>query len=79
MELFQRETEDTELRIAAYLAVMKCPSDWVIGQVREALTAETVNQVSYTSMLTHTHTLTLSGLFCTAQFARTVVYVYKCS
>lgn len=45
MATFRRESEDTELRIGAYLAVMKCPSQWVIDQVREALQAEKVNQV----------------------------------
>lgn len=45
MQLFLRHTEDSELRIAAYLAVMKCPSDSVLRQVRQALLKEEVNQV----------------------------------
>ena len=46
MEMFLRQSEDSELRVAAYLAVMKCPSDNVLKQVRHALLAEQVNQVS---------------------------------
>ncbi|XP_076440191.1 uncharacterized protein LOC143279842 [Babylonia areolata] len=45
MEVFLRHSEDSELRIAAYLAVMQCPSDSVLTQVRQALLAEEVNQV----------------------------------
>eukprot|EP00916_Digyalum_oweni_P007506 GHVL01012678.1.p1 GENE.GHVL01012678.1~~GHVL01012678.1.p1 ORF type:complete len:223 (+),score=7.67 GHVL01012678.1:243-911(+) len=45
MEIFRRHSEDSELRIAAYLAVMKCPSQAVLTQVRQALTDEEVNQV----------------------------------
>ncbi|ESP00715.1 hypothetical protein LOTGIDRAFT_98708, partial [Lottia gigantea] len=38
--------EDSEIRIAAYLAIMKCPSDDLIKDVRTILEAEEANQVS---------------------------------
>ncbi|KAL8574007.1 hypothetical protein ACOMHN_029454 [Nucella lapillus] len=45
MEVFLRHSEDSELRIAAYLTVMQCPAENVLNQVRQALLSEEVNQV----------------------------------
>lgn len=36
--------EDTELRIAAYLAVMQCPSSRILDKIKATLHAEEVNQ-----------------------------------
>nr|AGM37974.1 apolipophorin [Sinohyriopsis cumingii] len=46
MALFRNSGEDSELRIAAYLAAMKCPSKYIISQVHSTLATEEVNQVS---------------------------------
>lgn len=37
--------EDSELRIAAYLAVIECPSNFVLDQVKDTLKTEEMNQV----------------------------------
>ncbi|KAK3861716.1 hypothetical protein Pcinc_032352 [Petrolisthes cinctipes] len=42
---FQDETQDTEVRIAAYLAVMTCPTENVLNTIKDRLTSEAVNQV----------------------------------
>lgn len=46
LQTFLRVNEDAELRIAAYLAAMQCPTEGVVQQVRDALLSEEVNQVS---------------------------------
>ncbi|XP_043197116.1 uncharacterized protein LOC122367779 [Amphibalanus amphitrite] len=46
MKTFANPGEDTEVRVAAYLAVMQCPSYDIVDKVQEVLSAETVNQVS---------------------------------
>ena len=62
MEMYLRQSEDSELRVAAYLAVMKCPSDSVLTQVRQALLAEEVNQVSMCAgRLNFGHRITKGG------------------
>jgi hypothetical protein len=38
----------TNLRIAAYIQVMKCPNEYIISQVRDTLASEEVNQVNLT-------------------------------
>ncbi|KAJ9580712.1 hypothetical protein L9F63_024108, partial [Diploptera punctata] len=43
--LFRDQSQDTELRIAAYLEVMKCPSYNVIKTIKHSLNEEEVNQV----------------------------------
>ena len=43
--LYRNDKEDSELRIMAYLQVIKCPTDPVIQQVKDTLKAEEVNQV----------------------------------
>ncbi|XP_033737047.1 LOW QUALITY PROTEIN: uncharacterized protein LOC117325169 [Pecten maximus] len=45
MMLYKDSSEDSEIRIAAYLEVMKCASSEVINEVKEVLAAEEVNQV----------------------------------
>ncbi|XP_042874952.1 uncharacterized protein LOC122255069 [Penaeus japonicus] len=42
---FQDETQDTEVRIAAYLALMTCPTPDLINIIKDRLTSEGVNQV----------------------------------
>ena len=46
MSAFANTREDTEVRVAAYLAVMQCPTHQIVDKVQEVLSAETVNQVS---------------------------------
>ncbi|XP_021356772.1 uncharacterized protein LOC110452518 [Mizuhopecten yessoensis] len=45
MALYKDRSEDSEIRIAAYLEVMKCASSEVISEVKEVLASEEVNQV----------------------------------
>lgn len=45
LNLFQDESYDPELRIAAYLSLMSCPTPSLISIVKERLTSEGVNQV----------------------------------
>lgn len=45
LKIFNDKEEDSELRIAAYLALMRCPSESLIVTVRNALEKEEVNQV----------------------------------
>ncbi|XP_068239146.1 LOW QUALITY PROTEIN: uncharacterized protein [Palaemon carinicauda] len=45
LRLFQDESFDPELRIAAYLSLMSCPTPTLINIVKERLTSEGVNQV----------------------------------
>lgn len=47
--LFRNADEDSELRLAAYLQVMKCPNDIILQQIKQTLLSEEVNQVSYIS------------------------------
>nr|XP_045624060.1 uncharacterized protein LOC123774022 [Procambarus clarkii] len=42
---FQDEAQDTEVRIAAYLAVMTCPTPTIINTIKDRLISEGVNQV----------------------------------
>lgn len=44
LELFQGRSQDTELRIAAYLAALQCPTTAVVSRVRDALYEEDTNQ-----------------------------------
>ena len=45
MLIYRDPEEDAELRIAAYLAVMQCPTQYMIDQIKETLASEEVNQV----------------------------------
>lgn len=45
MDLFNDISEDSELRINAYLALMKCPHKNVLMRIKEALRNEKTNQV----------------------------------
>jgi hypothetical protein len=45
LSLFRNKDEDSELRIAAYLAVMECPSNSVLALVKQTLESEEINQV----------------------------------
>ncbi|KAG0718526.1 Apolipophorin [Chionoecetes opilio] len=42
---YQDDTQDSELRIAAYLSLMTCPTPAVVAAVKDRLTSEGVNQV----------------------------------
>jgi hypothetical protein len=44
LDLYTNKHEDTELRIAAYLAVMQCPSLHTIRRIKDTLYGEEVNQ-----------------------------------
>jgi hypothetical protein len=46
MKILQDIDEDSEIRIAAYKVLMECPSNKVLGVVRNTLAKEEVNQVS---------------------------------
>lgn len=43
-ELFRNKEEDPEVRIAAYLQVMRCPNYVVVSTIRHSLEVEEVNQ-----------------------------------
>ncbi|XP_062611984.1 uncharacterized protein LOC134273790, partial [Saccostrea cucullata] len=45
LKVFNDKEEDSEVRIAAYLALMQCPSTSILSTVRYALEKEEVNQV----------------------------------
>ena len=45
MGVFRDESEDSELRLNAYIALMKCPSQKVLSEVRQVLEKEKSNQV----------------------------------
>lgn len=45
MKVFNDKEEDSELRIAAYLALMQCPSKSILSTFQYALEKEEVNQV----------------------------------
>lgn len=45
MGVFRDESEDSELRLNAYIALMKCPSRNVLSEVRQVLEKEKSNQV----------------------------------
>jgi len=42
--LFENQSEDSEIRIAAFLSIMRCPSYPTIRWIRDALDREEVNQ-----------------------------------
>jgi len=45
LNIFKDHNQDSELRINAYLALMRCPSVQILDQVQESLASEPVNQV----------------------------------
>lgn len=45
MTIYRDGEEDSELRIAAYLALMRCPSEDVLSRIQETLASEKANQV----------------------------------
>jgi hypothetical protein len=45
LTFFRDMKQDSELRIAAYLAVMHCPTPQLFEEIKQALTSEAVNQV----------------------------------
>jgi hypothetical protein len=47
MGILQNIEEDSEIRIAAYKVLMDCPTDKVLGVVRNTLAKEEVNQVPH--------------------------------
>lgn len=48
LDYYRNTTLDTEIRIASYLQVMRCPDYNVIKIIKHALRMEEVNQGSYT-------------------------------
>ena len=44
MKVLSDSTEDSEIRIAAYLVVLKCPDFNIFSAIKELLTKEEVNQ-----------------------------------
>jgi len=44
MDLYRNQTQDTEIRIAAYLQAMRCPNYNMITLLRSQLDLEEVNQ-----------------------------------
>jgi hypothetical protein len=44
LTLFRDQSADSELRIAAYLEVMKCPTYIVLKTIKHSLDEEEVNQ-----------------------------------
>ncbi|XP_052130120.1 apolipophorins-like, partial [Frankliniella occidentalis] len=46
LKLYMEQRLDVELRIAAYLAAMRCPSPFILRIVKDVLYAEEVNQVA---------------------------------
>jgi len=57
MALYRDSDRDSELRIAAYLAVMKCPNSYFISQIKQTLASEEVNQVNIHNCLFKLHRL----------------------
>lgn len=45
MSIFLDTSEDSEIRIAAYKALMECPSIAVVDRVKKTLETEEINQV----------------------------------
>lgn len=45
MKVFTNPSQDSELRINAYLSIMPCADEQVIAKVKDMLEAEKVNQV----------------------------------
>ncbi|GAB1606238.1 hypothetical protein Ahia01_000906300 [Argonauta hians] len=45
MGIFRDESEDSEIRITAYLALMKCPTEMTLINIKTVLEKETSNQV----------------------------------
>ncbi|KAK6645660.1 hypothetical protein RUM43_001940 [Polyplax serrata] len=60
LDLYRNTTYDTELRIASYLEVMRCPNYFVTTVVRKALEEEEVNQVG-SFVWSHLHNLLKSS------------------
>ncbi len=44
MQIFADQDEDSELRIAAYLALMSCPDQATVDLIKNLLETEEVNQ-----------------------------------
>lgn len=45
LAVYQDSSYDSEMRIAAYLAIMQCPTAQLIEEIKQTLTSESVNQV----------------------------------
>lgn len=60
LDLFRNSSFDTELRIASYLEVMRCPTYFVTTVVRKTLEEEDVNQGK----------LRISPIYYSAEFPR---------
>lgn len=61
MKILADVTEDTEIRIAAYLAVMKCPDFQTILNMKNLLVNEEMNQVG-SFIWTHLENLAQTSL-----------------
>ena len=44
LTFFRNMNHDSELRIAAYLAVMRCPTAQILDEIKQSLVSEGVNQ-----------------------------------
>ncbi|KRT82860.1 hypothetical protein AMK59_3749 [Oryctes borbonicus] len=60
-DLFRNKEEESEVRIAAYLQVMRCPNYVVVGTIRHSLEVEEVNQVG-SFIWSHLHNLLKSSI-----------------
>ncbi len=45
LNLYKDMSQDSELRIAAYLAIMQCPTPQLLEEIKQTLVSEAVNQV----------------------------------
>nr|XP_022900792.1 uncharacterized protein LOC111413892 [Onthophagus taurus] len=59
--IFRNVSEDTEIRIASYLQIMRCPDYLLLSTVRHALEVEEVNQVG-SFIWTHLNNLLKSSI-----------------
>ncbi|PNF37376.1 hypothetical protein B7P43_G17198, partial [Cryptotermes secundus] len=60
LNLFRNQSVDSELRIAAYLEVMKCPTYTIVKTIKHSLFEEEVNQVG-SFVWSHLHNLLKSS------------------
>ncbi|CAG2237075.1 Polyamine deacetylase HDAC10,Histone deacetylase 6 [Mytilus edulis] len=71
MILYRDDSEDSEIRIAAYIQMMKCPTDNILSQIKDTLAKEEVNQsgaVEVSSTMSIDAFVTKSGLKMISNF-----------
>ena len=64
MTLYQDMTMDSELRIHAYLQLMKCPSRQVLVDIKQQMQSEEINQVSDVSRLRPFASVVIMFIMC---------------